>query len=86
MMSSWSQNAVNTDNRLFSFKQDPHNELKNQNVLIIKGDLDSTAKRYKISLEQAQGAIERAKGILFEARKKRPRPHLDDKMLTSWNG
>lgn len=69
-----------------SFEQDPHNELKNQNVLIIKGDLDSTAKRYKISLEQAQTAIERAKGILFEARKKRPRPHLDDKMLASWNG
>lgn len=25
-------------------------------------------------------------GILYEARQKRPRPHLDSKMLCSWNG
>ena len=68
------------------FDQDPHKELENQNVLIIKGDLEATARRFKISLEQAQGAIDKAKQILFEARKKRPRPHLDDKMLASWNG
>ncbi len=27
-----------------------------------------------------------AEKILFEARAKRPRPHLDDKILTAWNG
>jgi uncharacterized protein YyaL (SSP411 family) len=29
--------------------------------------------------------LDEAKRVLFEARTKRPRPHLDDKILTSWN-
>ncbi|MBV8897408.1 MAG: thioredoxin domain-containing protein [Acidobacteriaceae bacterium] len=29
--------------------------------------------------------LEQSKRILFEARSKRPRPHLDNKILTSWN-
>ncbi|XP_071814975.1 spermatogenesis-associated protein 20-like isoform X2 [Apostichopus japonicus] len=69
-----------------SFEQDPHNELKNQNVLLIQSDIEATARRLKITTEQAEEAIRQSKSVLFEARKKRPKPHLDDKMLASWNG
>jgi uncharacterized protein YyaL (SSP411 family) len=31
-------------------------------------------------------AIGRSRQVLFEARARRPRPHLDDKIITSWNG
>ena len=34
----------------------------------------------------SQAVLEHARRILFEAREKRPRPHLDNKILTSWNG
>ena len=30
--------------------------------------------------------LEKGKKLLFDARAKRPRPHLDDKIITAWNG
>jgi uncharacterized protein len=33
-----------------------------------------------------QDRLSNARSRLFEVRGKRPRPHLDDKILTSWNG
>ena len=37
------------------------------------------------SEDELDAHLERARKVLFEARLKRPRPHLDDKILTSWN-
>jgi uncharacterized protein len=50
---------------------DPHHEFTGRNILF---------------QAQSAGEIGEAEKILFEARAKRPRPHLDDKILTSWNG
>jgi uncharacterized protein len=36
--------------------------------------------------DEIAGVLKTARLRLFEARLDRPRPHLDDKVLTSWNG
>lgn len=65
---------------------DPHGELTNKNVLIIYGSKDETAKKFDLSIENFDKVISECIDILYEARQKRPRPHLDTKMLCSWNG
>lgn len=66
--------------------KDPHGELLDQNVLIEFRNKENTAQKYKISVENLEKELGVAKTILFEARQKRPRPHLDNKIITSWNG
>ncbi|CAN0459406.1 unnamed protein product, partial [Hapterophycus canaliculatus] len=36
--------------------------------------------------EEAEEAMAAARATLTAVRRKRPAPHLDDKVLTSWNG
>jgi uncharacterized protein YyaL (SSP411 family) len=66
--------------------QDPHDELKNQNVLIAVGSEEETAEKLKLDVATVRAALKEGREILYEARQKRPRPHRDDKMLTAWNG
>lgn len=65
---------------------DPHGEFLNKNVLIQRASLEDAAQRFGKSLDALHTLLHEAKAKLFEARCKRPRPHLDDKVLTSWNG
>jgi uncharacterized protein YyaL (SSP411 family) len=65
-----------TEKGNFVDHSDP-NPLPNQNVLSIAHPKLSEAER---------PLLESAKKKLFEARSKRVRPHLDDKVLSSWNG
>ncbi len=67
-------------------QNDPHNEFINKNILIQRFSLQEVAKRFNKTVEEISALVARAKAKLFEARAKRPRPHLDDKVLTSWNG
>ncbi|XP_043686804.1 spermatogenesis-associated protein 20 isoform X1 [Vespula pensylvanica] len=67
-------------------RRDPHGELSKQNVLIVYGSVEDTARHFGITVEKTQILLKEASRILFEAREKRPRPHLDDKILTAWNG
>ncbi|XP_013417572.1 spermatogenesis-associated protein 20 isoform X2 [Lingula anatina] len=66
--------------------KDPHDELKKQNVLIVTGSLEETAQQFNLDLATTTAILEKCKQVLFEVRKKRPKPHLDNKMLTAWNG
>ncbi|MDQ6656080.1 MAG: thioredoxin domain-containing protein, partial [Verrucomicrobiota bacterium] len=65
---------------------DPQGEFKNQNILIQRHSLGETAKKFSLSEEKAAELLAGSRKILFETRAKRPRPHLDDKIVTAWNG
>ena len=66
--------------------QDPHGELTGKNVLFVRGSVGETADKFGLSCAETRGVLESGRRSLFEVRKRRPRPHLDDKMITSWNG
>ncbi|XP_030630170.1 spermatogenesis-associated protein 20 [Chanos chanos] len=66
--------------------QDPHGELRGQNVLIVRYSTELTAAHFGLAVDRLSEVLADARAKLAEARKSRPRPHLDTKMLASWNG
>lgn len=66
--------------------QDPHEELKEKNVLIVRHSEEENAESLSVSPVVFREDLEKGRKILFEVQQKRPRPHLDDKFVTSWNG
>jgi uncharacterized protein YyaL (SSP411 family) len=67
-------------------REDPHGEFPKKNVLIVSHTLEETAKKFNQTADQVRATLAEARNKLFEIRVKRPRPHLDDKTLTAWNG
>jgi len=65
---------------------DPQGEFTGKNILIERQEVAETARLLGKDVEAVAGALERGRTALLEARAKRPRPHLDDKILTAWNG
>jgi uncharacterized protein len=65
---------------------DPQGEFRGQNILYVAQSIDDIAARTGKSPAEVEAALERARRRLFEARAARPRPHLDDKVITAWNG
>ena len=65
---------------------DPQGEFVNQNILYLAQSVEEVAARSGRSIEDATGVLEGARTTLFEARGRRPRPHVDDKVITAWNG
>ena len=65
---------------------DPHLEFTGKNILFTKHDSESAAAKFSMPEKTIRNLIADARKKLFLARKARPRPHLDDKILTSWNG
>jgi uncharacterized protein YyaL (SSP411 family) len=65
---------------------DPHGEFTGKNILIELGSVAATAKHFGKSEAEVRQLLGAARQALFELRAKRPRPHLDDKIITAWNG
>jgi uncharacterized protein YyaL (SSP411 family) len=65
---------------------DPHGELVGQNVLFRQSEPELVAKLTGKSVDDIQQLLASAQKKLFEVRGRRPRPHLDDKIVTAWNG
>jgi len=56
-----------------------------KNISFITKEKEELFKKYQISEETFEKIISESKKILFDARNKRVKPGLDDKILTSWN-
>src|SRR5258708_28337203 len=66
--------------------QDPQGEFTGMNLLYTASWIDEVAAETGRTPADVIAVLGRARQVLFDARAKRPRPHLDDKVLTSWNG
>jgi len=65
---------------------DPHAEFKGKNILIQRHTIAETAKKFGLNEAGAAESLAESRKLLFDVRAKRPRPHLDDKIITAWNG
>ncbi|OJT15668.1 Spermatogenesis-associated protein 20 [Trametes pubescens] len=66
---------------------DIQGELKGQNVLYSAHTPEETAEKFNKSVEETEKILNTSLKTLRDYRDKhRPRPHLDDKILTCWNG
>ena len=65
---------------------DPHREFTGRNILAQQRPLAETARSLGLDPEQASDRLAAGLERLRAVRAKRPRPLLDDKVLTAWNG
>ena len=65
---------------------DPQDEFRGKNILIERHAIAETAQHFKKSEDEVRQSLRRSCDKLFSSRAKRPRPHLDDKIIAAWNG
>src|SRR5206468_1739087 len=65
---------------------DPQDEFRGKNILIERHTIAETAKHFKKNEDEARQSLARSREKLLSIRNKRPRPHLDDKIIAAWNG
>ena len=65
---------------------DPQDEFQGKNILIERHTIAETAKQFKKSEDEVRQSLERSREKLLAIRAKRPRLHLDDKIIAAWNG
>ncbi len=65
---------------------DPQGEFTGKNVLMQRQSLAATARDHGLGIETASEKLLDCLAKLRAVRAQRPRPHLDDKIITAWNG
>lgn len=65
---------------------DPHGHLLAKNILMVRTTLEATSNKYGVSIDEVKKNLTKGNEILRKIREQRPRPHLDTKILTAWNG
>ncbi|HXE61896.1 MAG TPA: thioredoxin domain-containing protein [Bryobacteraceae bacterium] len=65
---------------------DPHGEFTRRNILFQAHSIEETVAHFNTSADEMMRDLEDARRQLLAARARRVRPHLDDKILTAWNG
>ena len=69
-----------------NFRDEATQQQTGGNVLYRTVDDGDAAERLEIPTEVFRQRLDEMRETLFEARRDRPRPFLDDKVLTDWNG
>ncbi len=67
-------------------RDDPHGEFQRKNILYVAHSAAETSDRFGKSPDEVVRLLDQARRKLFVRRTERPRPHLDDKTITAWNG
>jgi uncharacterized protein YyaL (SSP411 family) len=65
--------------------EDPHGEFTGRNILYQAATEEEVAQRFEWQPEAVHQTLKSAREVLMKKRSTRVRPHLDDKVLTSWN-
>jgi uncharacterized protein YyaL (SSP411 family) len=64
---------------------DPHGEFSGRNILLQRATIEETAVQFGKTEHEISSALDAAREQLYRVRSTRPRPFLDDKIITSWN-
>ena len=64
----------------------PQGNFEGENILNIQTPPDIFARKLRMDVGELETLLAESRRKLFEAREKRIKPGLDDKILTSWNG
>src|SRR6266536_3421077 len=65
---------------------DPQDEFRGKNILIERHTIAETAQHFRKSEDEIRKSLAHSRQMLMSIRAKRPRPHLDNKIIAAWNG
>ena len=97
----WSQSEINSalgaeSAEIFNYfygvqadgnaRHDPQGEFVGNNILYEAHTIEEASKQFQKDALVIEEILKEAKSQLFKIRSRRSRPHLDDKVMTDWNG